>query len=50
MLIKPKHDPTFLYDGEDEPRGVEQVYGGASSPEDYITACARFVEGPGDAL
>lgn len=45
-----RRDPTILYTGSDELRGVEEVYGDKMSPEDYITAFVRFVEGPGNAL
>lgn len=43
-------DPTIIYDGADESRGIKEEYDGASSPEDYITAFVRFVEGQGNAL
>lgn len=43
-------DPTIVFTGEDTLLGVEEVYGGVTDPEDYITAFVRFVTGPGNAL
>lgn len=43
-------EPIYISDHEDSLTAIEEVYGTASTPEDYIASFVRFVNAEGNAL